>query len=41
MVEFLSNLIEYSVLRDEYSTYLKNIQKEQWRKNTIQSFIWF
>jgi hypothetical protein len=29
MVEFLSNLIEYSVLRDEYSTYLKNIQKEQ------------
>lgn len=29
MVEFLSNLIEYSVLRDEYSTYLKNIQKDQ------------
>lgn len=36
MVQFISNLIEYSLLRDEYRNYIKNIKKENRNDRTIQ-----
>lgn len=36
MVEFISNLIEYSHLRDEYRNYIKDIRKEERNDLTVQ-----
>ena len=40
MIEFVSNLIEYAVLRDEYRNYIKNIEKEERNDLTIQTSLY-
>ena len=40
MVEFISNIIEYALIRDEYRNYMKNIRKEGKNDFSIQSTVY-